>query len=336
VTPSGGPTPPPGFPPLPTIPALPTLSSPQILTPDGADDTAMFNNAFALGDLDVQPGVYSISGMVVIPTGRNMKCEPGAVLFDPNPGSAGTYMFSIGDPRFQSPPSLGNNAVWGCDFEGTDTAADYSTYNGGLSGYYSMFRINNNQSNMVQNVLFENNVMNNSQGDFFITYSNCGTATANSWQCGNGAINPANSGPQYIYAVNNSFSHCAAGPGIHFNGGQHLVATGNTFIDCDADDEADNGVLQVITSYWWFNTMQYRVGTWHPADSPPRAAHATMGCTGDFLIPEDDSGCYSWHNTIDNQTLQEPDPVSYPSCLGYGGHYADEMLMNGGWIQTDC
>jgi len=288
------------------------------------DDTAKFNNAFALGDLDVQAGTYSISGEVDIPTGRNMKCESGAVLFFPE-SKPTIRAFAIGVRS----NSLGNNAVWGCDFEGTDTATDYSTFTGGTSGYMSMFDVTQSLSGIVQNVLFENNQMNNSQGDYFITFAGCGTLTATSWQCNFGAIPPDQSGPQYVYAVNNTFRHCAAAPGVHFNGGQHLLAQNNTFIDCDADDEADGNVLQIIQSYWYNNTLLYLYGAWDALHG--HIVHAQHTLTGDDLIAEDSSGSQSVSNIINNQRLHEPN-----GCAGGGGHYSSEILQNGATLDTGC
>jgi hypothetical protein len=236
-------------------------------------------------------------------------------------------MFQIG---FDS-SSIGNNSIVGCTLEGTDTASNYSTYTGGIGGYSELLEIASGWGLHTDNVLVENNTFLNGQGDDIITYSPCGTANTGA-SCNKGT--PGTEGPSHIFVVNNTISHCAQ-PGIHFNGGQLLVATGNALTDCTADDEVDSNVLQVMTAWWSNNTFTTVKGELDALNGRLGAPKHT--CTGDTLIPEDDSGCYSYNNIISDVGLGGPAVLWKPSgCAGGGGHYMNDSLTGGAVLNTGC
>ena len=326
-----------GVPPPPAIPPVPALRSPVTLKPGAAfggyvvygngvtDDTPAINAALAVSDVLVAPASYAVAGNVTIPTGRNISCQSGAIFLDTT--SKMTRMFQIG---FSS-GSIGNNSIVGCTLDGTDTAANYSTYTGGVGGYSELFEIASGWGLHTDNVLIKNNIFQNGQGDNIITYSPCGTANTGA-SCNNGA--PGSEGPSHIFIVNNTISHCAQ-PGIHFNGGQLLVATGNTLTDCNADDEVDSNVLQVVTAWWSNNTFTTVDGTFNTLSN--RAVGPKHTCTGNTLIPENDKGCYSYNNDISGVGLAGPSILWEPSgCAGGGGHYINDSLSGGAALNSGC
>jgi parallel beta-helix repeat protein len=326
--PSGVPTPP-------AIPPIPALNSPVTIKPgasfggflvygDGAtDDTQPIQAALNTSDVIVAPATYAIAGSVTIPTGRNISCQSGAIFFDPQ--TLDTRMFQIG---WGDPSSNGNNSIVGCTFKGTDTANDFSTYQGGSSGYSELLEISTGGGQHTNNVLIQNNTFLDAQGDSIITYSPCGPNNTGS-PCNNGA--PGTEGPSNIFVVNNNISHCIQ-PGVHLNGGQNIVVTGNTITDCWADDEVDSNVLQVISSWWHDNifTTQYGGGLF----TTGAAVHT---CTGNDLIAEDDHLCYSYNNLITGVGPLGPATMFEPTgCTGGGGHYINETLTNGAQMSTGC
>ena len=339
-TPSSSPTPSPlpsGIPTPPAIPSIPTLKSPITIRPganfsgytvygDGVtDDTPAIQAALNTRDVIVAPATYAVAGNVTLPTGRNISCQSGAIFLDTQ--SQATRMFQIG---FDS-SSIGNNSIVGCILEGTDTASNYSTYTGGIGGYSELLEIASGWGLHTDNVLVENNTFLNGQGDNIITYSPCGTANTGA-PCNNGA--PGTEGPSHIFIVNNTISHCGQ-PGIHFNGGQLLVATGNTVTDCNADDEVDSNVLQVITAWWSNNTFTTTDGTFDALSNTIVGPMHT--CTGDTLIPENDKGCYSYNNNINGAGLAGPSVLAEPSgCAGGGGHYINNSLTSGAVLSSGC
>jgi hypothetical protein len=277
----------------------------------------------------VAPATYAIAGNVSIPTGRNISCQSGAIFLDTQDKS--TRMFQIG---FSS-SSVGNNSIVGCTLEGTDFAVgspgSFANYRGGTGGYSELLEIASGWGLHTDNVLVENNTVLNGQGDDIITYSPCGTAHTGS-PCNNGA--PGTEGPSHIFIVNNVISHCAQ-PGIHFNGGQLLVATGNILTDCVGDDETDSNVQQVITAWWYNNTFTTQYGTLNALNGRVNGPKHT--CTGNTLIPERDDGCYSYNNRIDGVGKGGPSVLWEPSgCPGGGGHYINESLTNGAVLNTGC
>ena len=330
--PSGVPTPP-------AIPPIPALNSPVTIKPgasfggflvygDGAtDDTQPIQAALNTSDVIVAPATYAIAGSVTIPTGRNISCQSGAIFFDTQ--NAGTRMFQIG---YGDPTSNGNNSIVGCTFKGTDTADNYSTYQGGNSGYSELLEISTGNGQHTDNVLLENDIFLDAQGDSVITYSPCGTANNSNGPCNGGA--PGTEGPSNIFIVNDTVSHCAQ-PGIHINGGQNIVVTGLTSTDCWDDDEVDSNVQQVISSWWYGNTFGTQFGWLNPqGNSLQSPAHT---CTGNDLIPENDQSCYSYNNTISGTGPGGPSVLLEPSgCAGGGGHYMNETLINGAQLNTGC
>jgi hypothetical protein len=328
-----------GVPAPPAIPPIPALRNPLTVKPgnvfgnniihgDGAtDDTAGIQAALNASDIIVTPAIYAIAGSVNIPTGRNISCQSGAIFF--NTQLTTTRAFKIG---FSS-GSVGNNSIVGCTFKGTDTADNYSTYCCGTSSNYSeMFYITSGYGIHTDNVLVENNTFLDSQGDSIITYSPCGTNNSGGTFCNGGA--PGTEGPSNIFIVNNTVSHCAQ-PGIHLNGGQNLVVAGNLVTDCNADDEVDSNVLQIMTSWWHDNKFTTQLGTLDVLRG--HIVGPTHTCTGDFLIPENDSGCYSYNNVIDGVGVGGASILEEPSgCAGGGGHYINETLTNGAVLKTGC
>ena len=297
------------------------------------DDTAGIQAALNASDIIVEPATYAIAGNITIPTGRNISCQSGAIFFDTQ--SKGTRMFQIG---WGNPASNGNNSIVGCTFQGTDTAANYSTFLGGTSGYSELLIISSGGGQHTDNVLIENNTFLDAQGDNIITYSPCGTnrpgggSSDPNGVCNGGA--PGTEGPSHIYIVNNNISHCGQ-PGIHFNGGQNLVATGNTITDCPSDNEVDSGVLQIISSWWYNNTFTTQYGYWDALQN--RVLGPDFSCTGNVLIPEDDSRCYMYNNTITGTGPGGPAVLREPSgCTGGGGHYMNNTLTNGAQLRTGC
>jgi hypothetical protein len=326
-----------GFPAPPAIPSVPSLNNPVTIRPgatfagytvagDGVtDDTAAIQAALDTSDVTVAPATYAIGGSVTIPTGRNISCQNGATFLDTQ--STGTRMFQIG----RSYDSVGDNSIVGCNLQGTDSAADYSTFQGGISDYSELLEISSGKGLHTDNLLVENNTFSNAQGDSIITYSPCGVNNTGD-PCNNGA--PGTEGPSHIFIVNNTVSHCAQ-PGVHLNGGQLIVVTGLTSTDCSDDDETDANVQQVITSWWYNNKFTTQLGTLDPLNG--RIYGPKHSCTGNGLIPENDSGCYSYDNDIDGVGLGGPSIMSEPpGCPGGGGHYANETLTNGAVLDAGC
>jgi hypothetical protein len=278
----------------------------------------------------VAPATYAIAGNVSIPTGRNISCQSGAIFLDTQDKS--TRMFQIG---FSS-SSVGNNSIVGCTLKGTDSVAgspgSYANYRGSTSGYSELLEIASGWGLHTNNVLVENNTFLNAQGDNVITYSPCGTANTGA-PCNNGT--PGTEGPSNVFIVNNNISHCAQ-PGIHFNGGQNLVAMGNSLLDCPANDEEDGNVLQVMTAWWYNNTVTTKYGVFDPLDGKIHGPVHT--CTGNTLIPSRDTGCWSFNNNIDGVGVGGPSILSEAgSCLpGGGGHYVNDSLTNGAVLDTGC
>jgi hypothetical protein len=327
-----------GVPAPPAIPPIPALRNPLTVKPksvfgghtihsDGTtDDTAGIQAALNASDIIVAPATYAIAGNVTIPTGRNISCQSGAIFFDTQ--SKGTRMFQIG---YGNPASNGNNSIIGCTFKGTDTADNYSTYLGGNSGYSELLEISTGNGQHTDNVLIQNNAFLDAQGDSIITYSPCGPNNTGA-PCNGGA--PGTEGPSNIFIVNNTFSHCVQ-PGVHLNGGQNLVVNGNTLTDCTGDDEADSNVLQVMTSWWFNNKFTTQYGTLNSLNG--KIVGPEHSCTGDDLIPEDDSGCWSFNNQIDGVGSGGASILREPSgCAGGGGHYLNESLTNGAQLRTGC
>jgi parallel beta-helix repeat protein len=293
------------------------------------DDTPAIRAALNVSDVIVAPATYAIAGNVSIPTGRNISCQSGATFLDTQDTT--THMFQIG----YSSSSVGNNSIVGCTLKGTDSVAgspgSYSNYRGGTSGYSELLEIASGWGLHTDNVLVENNTLLNGQGDHIITYSPCGTIHTGA-PCNNGA--PGTEGPSHIFIVNNVISHCGQ-PGIHLNGGQEVVVTGNTLTDCPADDEVDSNVLQVMRVWWYGNHFGTQYGTFNALSG--RIAGPIHSCTGDDLIPEDDSGCWSFNNNIDGVGAGGASILHEPSgCTGGGGHYINESLTNGAKLQTGC
>lgn len=326
-----------GFPTPPAIPPIPSLNSPVTISPgatfagytvygDGVtDDTDAIQAALNTSDVIVAPATYAIAGSVSIPTGRNISCENGATFLDTQ--STGTRMLEIG----RSADSVGNNSIVGCNLQGTDSAADYSTFQGGTSAYSELLEISSGKGLHTDNVLIENDSFSNAQGDSIITYSPCGTNNTGG-PCNDGA--PGTEGPSNVFIVNDTVSHCAQ-PGVHLNGGQLIVVTGLTSTDCTDDDETDSNVQQVITSWWYNNKFTTQDGSLDPLNG--RIYAPKHSCTGDGLIPEDDSGCYSYNNDIDGVGLGGPSILSEPpGCPGGGGHYSNESLTNGAILDGGC
>ena len=330
-----------GVPVPPAIPPIPALTNPLTIKPgnvfgnniihgDGVtDDTAGIQAALNASDIIVTPATYAIAGNVTIPTGRNISCQRGATFFDTQ--SKGTRMFQIGFSRF----SVGDNSIVGCHLRGTDFLfghpGSYANYRGGNSGYSELLEISTGSGVHTHNVLIENDVFSDAQGDALLTYSPCGTRNTGG-PCNNGP--PGTEGPSDIFVVDSVVEHCSQ-PGIHLNGGQNLVVTGLTSVDCVDDDEADANVLQVMTAWWYANKFTTIHGWLNPQNNQ---IHGPIhSCTGNDLIPEDDSGCWSFNNNIDGTGPGGPSILSEPlGCSGGGGHYINESLTNGAQLRTGC
>lgn len=339
VVPSGVPIPP-------AIPPIPSLNNPVTVRPgavfggntvkgDGSsDDTAAIQAALNTSDIIVTPATYAISGNVTIPTGRNISCQSGAAFLDTQ--SLGTRMFGIG----YGSNSVGNNSIVGCIIEGTDSVpgnpASYANYKGGTSVYSETLEIASGNGIHTDHVLIENDTFQNTQGDALLTYSPCGTK--NTGPCNGGA--PGTEGPSNIWIVNDSVSHCGQ-PGIHLNGGQNLVVTGLHSIDCADDDEVDANVLQVIKSWWYGNFFGTQYGAFDPLNGNTYGPEHS--CTGDNLLPANDSNCWSFNNTVDGRTSFGPSELwemfdCGPAAGqgGQGGHYINETATNGALIRPSC
>jgi parallel beta-helix repeat protein len=303
----------------------------KIIHGDGVtDDTAGIQAALKTSDVIVAPATYAIAGNVTIPTGRNISCQSGAIFFDTQ--SKGTRMFQIG---WGNPASNGNNSIVGCTFQGTDTAANYSTYAGGTSGYSELLMISTGNGQHTDNVLIENNTFLNGQGDNIITFSPCGPNNTGA-PCNGGA--PGTEGPSHIFIVNNNISHCGQ-PGIHLNGGQNIVVTGNTVTDCNADNEVDGFALQVIQSWWYNNVYTTSLGTFDALRG--QIVGPYHSCTGDYFLAEDDSRCYQYNELITGSTSYGASTLGEPvqgTCPGafIPGHYINQSLTNGAVLNTGC
>lgn len=333
----------------PAIPAAPELVAPGYVhagavfggvtvAADGVtDDTTAIQNALNAGDIYIATATYAISGNITIPTGRNIACQAGATLYDTQ--SLSTRMLQIG----YSSSSVGNNSIMGCTLKGTDSAANYSTYAGGISGYSELLEIASGWGIHTDHVLLQDLTVLNGQGDGIITYSPCGLNNSGGGTTGpcNGGT-PGTEGPSNIWIVGTVISHCAQ-PGIHLNGGQNIVVEGTNSTDCTDDDEVDSGVLQVMKTWWMNNTFKTVNGALNPLDGLIEAS--VHSCSADYLLPSDDSGCYSFNNTVSGtvpggsgayskETLTEE--YDCGTSGGHPGNYNSESAINGAVIQTTC
>jgi hypothetical protein len=312
---------------------MPVLNNPVTIEPgatfggyvvygDGVtDDTPAIQEALNTSDVIVALATYAIAGNVTIPTGRNISCQNGATFLDTQ--AKDTRMLQIG----YDSSSIGNNSIVGCTLQGTDTSSDYSTYQGGIGGYSELLEVNSGKGLHTDNVLIENDTFLDAQGDSLITYSPCGTN--NPGACNGGT--PGTEGPSHIFIVNDTVTHCAQ-PGVHLNGGQLIVVTGLNSTD---DDETDSNVQQVMTTWWYNNKFTTQNGSLDPLNG--RIYGPKHTCTGDTLIQENDSGCYSYNNDIDGVGTGGASVLWEPSgCLGGGGHYSNESLTNGAVLNTGC
>jgi parallel beta-helix repeat protein len=240
-------------------------------------------------------------------------------------------MFEI---RYSS-SSTGNNSIVGCTFEGTDfvsgSPGSYANYRGGISGYSELLEIASGWGVHTDNVLVENVTFQNGQGDAILTYSPCGTNNTGA-PCNDGI--PGTERPSNIFIIDNTLEHCAQ-PGIHLNGGQNIVVAGNTSTDCNDDDEVDSNVLQIMTAWWYNNTFATQYGTFDALSS--NVVGPIHSCTGDDLIPEDDTGCWSFNNQIVGAGSGGASMLLEPSgCMGGGGHYVNDSLTGGAKLNTGC
>jgi parallel beta-helix repeat protein len=295
------------------------------------DDTPAIQAALVASDVNVAPATYAISGSITIPTGRNISCQSGAIFFDTE--TTTTRMFRIGGGDGAVPfPSNGNNSIVGCTFKGTDTADNYSTYVSSGGGYSDLLEISSGWGNHTDNVLIENNTFLDGQGDHIVTFSPCGTASTGV-QCNNGT--PGTEGPSNIFIVNNTVSHCEQ-PGIHLNGGQNLVVAGNTVTDCNAYNEVDSGILQVISSWWHDNTFTTVLGK----NGGIYGGQPVHSCDGNITIAQDSSRCYAYNELITGSTSFGPAILAEPTppCTGgiKPGHYINESVTNGAVVDTGC
>ncbi len=340
-TPSASPSIPSGVPTPPAIQSIPPLKNPITIKPganvngyviygDGVtDDTAGIQAALNSSDILVAPATYAIGGNVTIPTWRNISCQSGAIFLDTQ--DLTTRMFQIG----YSSSSIGNNSIVGCTLQGTDfvvgSPGSFANYRGGTSGYSELLEIASGWGLHTNNVLIENDTFSDAQGDALLTYSPCGTNNIGS-ACNDGS--PGTEGPSNISIVNSTVEHCSQ-PGFHLNGGQNIVVEGNTSIDCVDDDEVDSNVLQVMTTWWYNNKFTTKYGWLDPQNN--QMYGPWHSCTGDDLIPENDSGCWSFDNNIDGTSNYGPTVLLEPSgCPGGGGHYLNESLSNGAQLSNGC
>jgi parallel beta-helix repeat protein len=295
------------------------------------DDKAGIQAAMVAGNIYVTAATYAIAGTMTVPTGTQIKCNPGAIFLDTQ--SQTTRMFKIGGGDGAVPfPSNGNNSIVGCTFKGTDTADNYSTYVSSGGGYSDLLEISSGWGNHTDNVLIENNTFLDGQGDHIVTFSPCGTASTGV-QCNNGT--PGTEGPSNIFIVNNTVSHCEQ-PGIHLNGGQNLVVAGNTVTDCNAYNEVDSGILQVISSWWHDNTFTTVLGK----NGGIYGGQPVHSCDGNITIAQDSSRCYAYNELITGSTSFGPAILAEPTppCTGgiKPGHYINESVTNGAVVDTGC
>jgi len=103
------------------VPALSNAQNPVAYGADSGgvnDSSAAFSKALASGDLDVPPGTFLIKSTVSVPSGRRIKCEPGAVLKTSTTSAYTMFVFN----------NTSGGGVWNCHFEG-------SNYNVSPPGY---------------------------------------------------------------------------------------------------------------------------------------------------------------------------------------------------------
>src|SRR5579885_1762443 len=95
---------------------VPALYNPKNPVSYGADSTgirdssAAFKTALGYGDLDVPGGIFLINSTVMVPNGRRIKCEPGALL---KTSSTSNYVMFRFDNNY-------GGGVWNCRFAGTN------------------------------------------------------------------------------------------------------------------------------------------------------------------------------------------------------------------------
>jgi hypothetical protein len=95
---------------------VPALSNGQNPVLYGADSTgvnnssAAFGTALGSGDLDVPSGTFLINDTVMVPNGRQIKCEPGALL---KTTSTSSYLMFRFDGNY-------GGGVWNCHFAGSN------------------------------------------------------------------------------------------------------------------------------------------------------------------------------------------------------------------------
>ena len=320
---SAAPALPAGVPIPPDVPAIVALNNPVNVLPTGGDDSSNWNALMNAGhDLDVQAGSFTITN-VTLPTGRNIHCEPGAILNEPN--LEGDRAIKIG----ATVASQGNNQLTGgCILQGT-LAVDWSNVPP-CCNYSEGIWIGSGLGVHTSNVLIAGWTIKNIGGDGIITYSPCGLGKTGS-VCNGGQ--PGAEGPDHIFIVNNTVAHMGQ-PNIHLNGGQYLYVAGNESDDGSINPEADK-ILQVFGPIWLTNNTVKTLNVNRHNPAYGSNGQASLSCTGDTLLREDDSRCYAYGNNIIGSAVIWKPAKTNSKCIFTPGNYQGQSIGSA-TLSTGC
>jgi hypothetical protein len=264
-------------------------------------------------DLDLQAGTFTITH-VSVPTGRNIHCERGVILNEPN--LTGDRAITIG----ATISSEGNNQLTGdCILQGT-LATDWSNVPP-CCDYTEGIWIGSGRGVHTSNVLVTGWTVKNIGGDGIITYSPCGVT--NTGAVCNHTL-PGTEGPDHIFIVNNTVAHMGQ-PNIHLNGGQYLYVANNEIDDGSVNPEADK-ILQVFGPIWLSNNTVKTLNVNRHSPTYGTGGNALLSCTGDTLLNEDDSRCYAYgNNVVGPSVIWEPAKTA-PKCIFRPGNYQGQSI----------
>jgi len=306
----------------------------QVISPDdGADDTALFQNALNAGNVVVNAGLYNTVGQIDIPANRNIICAPGVEIHDTHPKAP--HLFVIGDNS-----AGGSNIIANCKITGTAQSTvgpwDYNGGPGGASGYSNIINVTNHggSSGGPKDIMLLGNEVYAADGENIEFYTPCGPT--NSYCPDN-----SNSGPMDIAVIGN-FLHHSTQPGIHVVGGQRIHISFNKIEDTGAGQEID-ATLQYASSDWSNNVLHTLYGYLNVLDNSTNGS--TASCTGNATNGGDDTHCF-WRDWLIDGTSIAPNSGrlsalgnSESPCTpsnGLKGHYVQNLATNVGTIASDC